>query len=50
MSAMAAPGARVMDKKSLTCADKLSSLASVSSSSALSRRPNCFEEVAFGKG
>ncbi|XP_010671843.2 ruBisCO large subunit-binding protein subunit beta, chloroplastic [Beta vulgaris subsp. vulgaris] len=40
MSAMAAPGARVMDKKSLTCADKLSSLASVSSSSALSRRPN----------
>ncbi|CAO2821807.1 unnamed protein product [Amaranthus hypochondriacus] len=40
MSTMAAPGARVMDKKPFTCADKLSSLASVSSSSALSRRPN----------
>lgn len=38
MSTMSAPG--VLDKKPFTCADKLSSLASVSSSSVLSRRPN----------
>ncbi|XP_057539314.1 ruBisCO large subunit-binding protein subunit beta, chloroplastic [Amaranthus tricolor] len=38
MSTMAAPG--VLDKKPFTCADKLSSLASVSSSSVLSRRSN----------
>ncbi|XP_057546714.1 ruBisCO large subunit-binding protein subunit beta, chloroplastic-like [Amaranthus tricolor] len=40
MSTMAVPGARVMDKKPFTCAGKLSSLASVSSSSGLSRRSN----------
>ncbi|KNA06370.1 hypothetical protein SOVF_181470 [Spinacia oleracea] len=41
MSAMAAPGAaRIMDKKPLTSADKLSSLASMSSSSTLGRRSN----------
>ncbi|CAO2822463.1 unnamed protein product [Amaranthus hypochondriacus] len=40
MSTMAAPGACVADKKSFTFADKLSSLSSISSSSALGRRNN----------
>ena len=40
MSTMAAPGACVADKKPFTCADKLSSSSSISSSSAFGRRHN----------